>query len=151
VEVGWTRVAAYVLGCDDGRILLTQFSAPGHPDHGKWTLPGGAMEWGESAHETAHRELLEETGLTATLGDVAGVFSKWFTAEESTQGAPGHLVGVVFHASGLSGELREDFGGDDTTDAVQWFSIDDLEALPHVEQVDFVLELMSGDVPTTEM
>jgi 8-oxo-dGTP diphosphatase len=143
VEVGWRRVAAYVLCREDGRILLTQFAAPGHPDHGKWTLPGGGMEWGESVRETAHRELLEETGLTATLGEVAGVFSKWFTAEESVQGASGHFVGVVFHASGLSGELREDFTDDDTTDGVQWFPIDDLEALPHVEQVDFVLELVS--------
>jgi 8-oxo-dGTP pyrophosphatase MutT (NUDIX family)/GNAT superfamily N-acetyltransferase len=32
-------------------------------DTGKWGIPGGAMEPGESFEETARRELLEETGL----------------------------------------------------------------------------------------
>lgn len=36
-----------------------------------------AMEWGESPSETALRELAEETGLTAKVGSVAGVFSRW--------------------------------------------------------------------------
>jgi 8-oxo-dGTP diphosphatase len=141
VEVGWTRVAAYALCHDDGRILLTRFAAPGHPDHGKWTMPGGRMEWGETIRETAHRELLEETGLTAALGEVAGVYSRWFTAEESVRREPGHLVGIVFHASRLTGELRKEFDDDDTTDAAQWFPIDGVEALPHVDLVDFALAL----------
>ncbi len=147
MEVGWTRVGAYALCRDDGRILLTRFADPGHPDHGKWTMPGGRMEWSESARETAHRELLEETGLTATLGTVAGVFSRWFTAQESARDESGHLVCIVFHASELSGELREEFDDEDTTDAAQWFPIDDVEVLPHVELVDFVLELGSGCAP----
>jgi len=105
-------------------------------------MPGGGMDWGESARETAHRELLEETGLTATLGDVAGIFSRWFTEQESARGEPGHLVCIVFHASGLRGDLREEFAGD-TTDAVQWFDIEEIEALPHVELVDFVVGLVS--------
>ena len=33
-------------------------------DNDIWTLPGGRTEPGESAEETAHRELLEETGAT---------------------------------------------------------------------------------------
>jgi ADP-ribose pyrophosphatase YjhB (NUDIX family) len=102
------------------------------------------MEWMESPRETAHRELLEETGLSATLGDVAGVYSRWFTAEESVGRDSGHFVGILFHASELSGHLREEFDDLDTTDGAQWFPIDDIENLPHVELVDFALELVSG-------
>jgi 8-oxo-dGTP diphosphatase len=142
MDLGWTRIGAYALCRDDqGRLLLTRFDFPSHPDHGKWTMPGGGMEWGESPRETAHRELLEETGLTATVGDVAGVYSRWFTAEESAQRDSGHFVGILFHASEFDGRLRTLFGDLDTTSGAEWFPIDEIDALPHVELVDFALEV----------
>ncbi len=149
MDVGWTRVGAYAL-CrdDDGRILLTRFAFPGHPDHGKWTMPGGGMERGESPSETACRELLEETGLMATLGSIAGVFSRWFTAQESVRGEPCHFVGILFHASQLRGQVRTEFGGLDTTDGAKWFAIEQIEGSPHVEFDDFVLDLVSEEGTT---
>jgi 8-oxo-dGTP diphosphatase len=142
VDVGWRRAAAYVVCRDEaGRILLTRFVSPGHPDSGKWTMPGGGIEWGESAQAAAHRELAEETGLTATLGPVIGVFSRWFTPEESAVGTAGHLVGIVFAALGLEGELRTTFDAG-TTDAVRWVDLAEIDGLPHVELVDFVADLL---------
>jgi ADP-ribose pyrophosphatase YjhB (NUDIX family) len=102
------------------------------------------MEWSESPRETAHRELFEETGLTATVGEVAGVYSRWFPAEESVRRVSGHFVGILFHASEISGQLRAEFGDLDTTDGAGWFPIDGIETLPHVEFVDFALELVAG-------
>ena len=46
---------------DEGRILLIQRS-----DNGRWALPAGAMELGESITECAIREVWEETGLKET-------------------------------------------------------------------------------------
>ena len=40
------------------RILLTR-----REDNGRWCIPGGGMDAGESAEEACIRELLEETGL----------------------------------------------------------------------------------------
>ncbi len=124
-----------------GRLLLTRFVSPGHPDSGKWTVPGGGIEWGESAEAAAHRELGEETGLTATLGAVIGVFSRWFTAQESAVGVAGHLVGIVFAAIDVQGELRTSFDAG-TTDAVRWVDLAEIDELPHVELVDFVVGLL---------
>ena len=142
MDVGWRRAAAYVVCRDEAsRLLLTRFVSPGHPDSGMWTMPGGGMDWGESAEAAAHRELGEETGLTATLGSVIGVFSRWFTKEESVAGEAGHMVGIVFDAVDLQGELRTTFEAG-TTDGVRWFDLGEIASLPHVELVDFVLDLL---------
>ena len=46
---------------DQGRVLLVQ---RGHePSKGKWSLPGGMLELGESLDEGIKREVAEETGL----------------------------------------------------------------------------------------
>lgn len=133
----------YVVCRDEtGRVLLTRFVSPGNPDSGKWTMPGGGMKWGESPEQTAHRELAEETGLAASLGPVLGVFSHWFTDQESFRGEAGHVVGIVYEATDLNGRLRTEFDAG-TTDDARWFAVDDIRRLPHVELVDFVLDLIA--------
>jgi 8-oxo-dGTP diphosphatase len=145
MDVGWRRAAAYVVCRDTSdRLLLTRFVSSSHPDSGKWTMPGGAMEWGESSEQAAARELDEETGLRATIGPVLGVFSRWYTEQEAVLGSPGHVVGVVHEAIEPEGRIRTEFE-EGTTDAAAWFTIDEVGRLPRVELVDFVLGLLDGD------
>jgi len=75
------------------------------------------------------------------MGPILGMFSSWFTADESWRNKTGHSIAPVYLAQNLSGELRGHFE-EDSTDAVQWFTIDEVNALPRVELVDFVLELI---------
>ncbi|HET7899786.1 MAG TPA: NUDIX domain-containing protein [Candidatus Nanopelagicales bacterium] len=137
----WQRAAAYVVCCLDDRILLTHLNLPDLPDHGAWTLPGGGLEWGEQPLDAAHRELEEETGLTATIGGILGVWSTWLDASETVRGAPGHALGVLFDAVEVAGELRTEFD-EGSTDAAAWFPLDEVPRLRRVPIVDAALAML---------
>lgn len=65
-----------VAGCvveHDGRIVLVRRGI--NPGRGKWGLPAGFMEWGETAEEGAMRETTEETGLLVRIERLLGVYS----------------------------------------------------------------------------
>lgn len=57
----------------DGKIVLVK-----RRDSGKWSLPGGMVDWGNTVPETAKKELKEETGLhLVNFRDLAGVYSDY--------------------------------------------------------------------------
>lgn len=53
-----------------GRLLLVQRA--NEPGRGRWSLPGGRVEPGESDADAVTRELLEETGLSVRPADLVG-------------------------------------------------------------------------------
>lgn len=144
MNIQWQRAAAYVIAVDvQRRVLLTRFEKSGHPKSGAWTLPGGGMEWGEQAHETAMRELKEETGLDADIGPLLGAQSEWFEASASNSGQPGLALRLIFEAHNCAGELKREFSDDDTTIDAAWFTLEEVHHLNRVEVVDFGIAAFS--------
>ncbi|MDF1606017.1 NUDIX domain-containing protein [Nocardioides sp. YIM 152315] len=68
------RVAAYAVILRGGSILLSRLS-PSVTAEELWTLPGGGLDHGEDPRDAVVREVLEETGLHATVGETARVYS----------------------------------------------------------------------------
>jgi 8-oxo-dGTP pyrophosphatase MutT (NUDIX family) len=60
-------------------LLLTKRAAGLRNHSGQWALPGGSRDPGESAEDTALRELREETGVTAGAADVLGTLDDYAT------------------------------------------------------------------------
>ena len=87
------KVVAGTIPWQDGRLLLTRRAIT--PALGKWTFPGGYVDWGETVDAGALRETWEETGLTVELGELVGVYSY--------AGAP--VVIVVYEAAVTGGTL----------------------------------------------
>lgn len=110
--------AAGVVVCDDaGRVLLVQRSHD--PERGRWTVPGGKAEPGESTRDAAARETLEETGLVVEVG-------VWLWSVRIPAG-DGRVFEVHdYEARVTGGELA---AADDAADA-GWFAADELAALP---------------------
>jgi len=43
------------------------------PDRGRWAIPGGVLELGETIRQAASREVHEECGLDVQVGEIVGV------------------------------------------------------------------------------
>ena len=78
---------------EDGKILLIR-----RADNGKWAMPGGALEVGETAVEGAVRETLEETGVQCRVTAMIGVFDSRLCGSETAH----HLYHFTFLATPLS-------------------------------------------------
>ena len=68
------RLGAYAVVVRGDRILLTRL-AERVTKHELWTLPGGGVDHGEDPRAAVVREIHEETGLHAEVGETAHVFS----------------------------------------------------------------------------
>jgi ADP-ribose pyrophosphatase YjhB (NUDIX family) len=121
-----TRLAAYGVIRRDGRVLLCRV-APGNLGEGRWTLPGGGLQFGEAPAAAVVREVEEETGLVARITGEPVIHSdtgEWpFSAGPVTY----HTVRFVYPMELAGGTERPEVGG--STDEFGWFSIADLEGL----------------------
>ena len=108
-----TRVAAYALCTQDERILLCRIGPGPWTAVGRWTLPGGGIDFGEPPADAALRELTEETGLLGELGELAGVFSWSARWPHPTDGADEafHAIQIVYRVEVTGGELRDEPDG----------------------------------------
>lgn len=100
---------------------------------GCYALPGGFVEIGETVENAARREVMEETGVNASLVKLVGVYS------DPDRDPRGHVVSVCYLADG-SGELKS---GSDASD-VYLFRLDDLPelAFDHARMIRDALKAM---------
>ncbi len=115
----------------DGKVVLVRRGTP--PLLGEWSIPGGMLEVGETLHQAAVREALEETGLAVEPQQLLGVFDRVLRDDEGR--VRYHYVLIDFLCQERSGELLA--GGDAA--AVGRFSAGELAALSLVEDTRKVI------------
>lgn len=117
-----TRLAAYIVATNEDQLLLARV-APGYPAAGRWTLPGGGIEWGEHPEDALGREVYEESGFTLDEYEFLGFDSVTLTDGD---GSDLHWIRILYRAD-LSGEPRVT-EIDGSVDDAQWIPIADLDA-----------------------
>jgi len=93
----------------DGRVLLIRRGKA--PLHGRWVVPGGTVELGETLEEALVREMEEETSLRVEPIEVLTVFDR---IERDGERVVYHYVIVDYLCRWLSGEAK---AGSDALDA----------------------------------
>ena len=103
---------------DGARVLLQR-----RDDNGRWGLPGGAVEPGESVREALVREVREETGLEVEPLRLVGVYSDpALQVVRYPDGNVWHYVNVCFECVVRGGRLTTC----DETLALAWTALDAL-------------------------
>ena len=136
-KVGQLRPGASALIFEEttGKILLTR-----REDNGRWCLPGGGMDPGESAAEACIREVFEETGLEVEVTKLVGIYTTPDILVEYPDGNKIQPVGFSFLVEIKGGIM----GLSDETIDIGYFTIEEMRQMdmmePHVQRIEDALE-----------
>lgn len=119
-----THIVAVAGLVEDGRgnVLLVKTYTRG------WDVPGGQVENGETLEEALIREILEESGVTATVRKLAAVYSNVgeYTWHDGTTHVPTKVM-FDFICDYVEGETRPS----EETSEVKWVSRN--EVMSHLQ------------------
>jgi 8-oxo-dGTP pyrophosphatase MutT (NUDIX family) len=119
-----SRVGVYGVIRDGESVLLSRF-APGGVVGGRWMLPGGGVEFGESPAQALVREVYEETGLHAVLTALLDTSSAVHEFERAGRQVAAHHVRILYRAEVTGGTLGvTEVGG--STDAARWWQPEEI-------------------------
>ncbi len=125
--------SAAIFDATGAKLLLTR-----RADNGRWCLPGGRVDPGETVAETCIREVWEETGLNVTIDKLVGVYSNphRIIHYDKGDGARVQLITLHFAVTVTGGTLQY---SDETTE-FGYFTraeMDDIDLMEHhVERIE---------------
>lgn len=107
---------------EEGKILLALRGSKAKNEGGKWEIPGGGVEYGETLAQAIKREIMEEMGIEIEVVQMLHV------ADHILEDEGQHWVSPTFICQIVSGTptVKEP----EKCDRVDWFSIEEADQLP---------------------
>jgi len=109
---GPTLAAGIILRDGDRYLLVRRAHDPGR---GKWSFPGGFVDLEETAEEAALREAKEETGCTAEIEELLGIYN--------SSGPGGKKVAIAVFVGRVTGRCE---ANSEEVEAIRWFASADI-------------------------
>lgn len=107
---------------DEGKLFLTLRGKAAKNERGKWEIPGGSVEFGETFAQALIRELREEHDIGIEIVELLDVCDHIIPAEKQ------HWVSPTFICRITEGTPR--IMEPDKCEKIGWFTIDEAEQLP---------------------
>jgi ADP-ribose pyrophosphatase YjhB (NUDIX family) len=117
----------------EGKVLLAVRGKP--PNLGKWGIPGGAVELGETVEQAVAREVLEETNIVVKPKRLITVLNS--IGKDSEGKIRVHYILLEYLCEYVSGEVH---AASDAPDA-RWFSVKDLDK---IDMMEYTRTLVTG-------
>lgn len=111
-------ITACVLLHHEGKALIGKRAETKQFFPGKWELPGGHVEWGETVEQSLKRELLEEFGIDIALEKIYHEFT-WIGEDE-------HVIEVLYTAHLIDPNQKIIMNADELSD-YKWITQSEID------------------------
>jgi len=114
-------VGAAILN-NEGQLFIALRGKEAKNERGKWEIPGGAVEFGETFEEALQREVMEEIGVKINIIELLGIANHIIPDENQHWVAPTYICTIK---KGIP-EIREPH----KCEAIGWFTLEEAAKLP---------------------
>lgn len=123
----------------EGKLLLTLRGKKAKNEVGKWEIPGGALEFGETFHQAIKREIKEELDIKIEIIEMLHLTDHLIPEEKQHWVAPSYICKIIKGTPKIMEPKK--------CDEIGWFSIDEAIKLPLsiVTKID-INELQKSDI-----
>ncbi len=97
-----------------GEILLALRSQQAKNERGKWEIPGGAVEFGETLEQALQREIKEEIGIEIEVGELLHVCNHILPEEQQHWVSPTYICQIKSGTPTIMEPQK--------CDALEWFT-----------------------------
>ena len=137
-KVGHETIILNYAGCiitnEKEQLLLQK-----RTDCNEWGFLGGIIEIGESAHEAANREVLEESGYNIEIHNLFGIYTKYFTTYSN-----GDSVQTILHMFEANIIGGSSIINNSETIELKWFAKTELPILFNDQHNDILNDYLTG-------
>ena len=137
--VDYIGVGVGAVVIEKGKVFITLRGKKARNEVGKWEIPGGGVEFGETLKDAIKREIKEENDFDIEIVELLGVNDHIIKEEKQ------HWVSPTFICKIKSGvpKIMES----DKCEAIGWFTLDEASKLPLSIVTKYDIELLKNKYP----